>query len=152
MRSAFTLIEVITAAAIASIAGMALLQMNSNYAFLFTKLQKVSTMSEKISIVGQHADLKYKRTTKSLYDILDRTYEIDNDELRKYLKDQRFDYNERLVATITFGEEGESEEEEFSMDDTQESPAVAPLIQFELLQISIKNKKEQGMILHTRAI
>ena len=151
MRNAFTLVEVIAATAIASIAGMALLQMNTNYAFLFTKLQKVSTMSEKISIIGNHADTKYNRTSKTLYDILDRTYTIDNDDLRKYLKDQKYDYKERLVATITFGEE-EIEEEAFSMGDSQEMSADSPLIQFELIQISIKNDSEQGMILHTRPI
>ncbi len=151
MRHAFTLVEVIAATAIASIAGMALLQMNSNYAFLFSKLQKVSTMSEKISIIGNHADTKYNRTTKTLYDILDRTYTIDNDDLRKYLKDQKYNYKERLVATITFGEE-EIEEDEFSMGDSQEVSTAAPLIQFELIQISIKNDSEQGMILQTRPL
>ena len=151
MRSAFTLVEVLVATAIASIAGMALLKMNSNYTFLFSKLQKSSTMSEKISLVGHHADIKYNRTTKSLYDILNKTYEIDNDEFRKYLKDQKFDYKERLVATITFGEE-EATQEEFSMDDSEGTSAAAPLVQFELMQISIKNKEEQGVILQARPL
>ncbi len=151
MRTAFTLVEVIAAAAIASIAGIALLQMNSNYIFLFSKLQKVSTMSEKISIIGNHADIKYNRTSKTLYDILDRTYTIDNDDFRKYLKEQKFDYNERLIATITFGEEN-MQEEEFSMSDSEETSDIAPIIQFELMQISIKNNSEQGMILQTRPL
>ncbi|MEA1918825.1 MAG: prepilin-type N-terminal cleavage/methylation domain-containing protein [Campylobacterota bacterium] len=151
MRSAFTLVEVIAATAIASIAGLALLQMNSNYAFMFSKLKQSSTMSEQISLIGNHADSKYHRTSKTLYDILDRTYTIDNDDLRKYLKDKKFDYNERLVATISFGEE-EMEEEEFSMGDSQETSAAAPIVQFELIQVSIKNSETQGMILHTRPI
>jgi hypothetical protein len=153
MKKAFTLVEVVAAAAIASLAGLALLKMNANYSFLFTKLQQTSTISEKVSLVGHHADLKYHRTTKTLYDILNNTYEIENDDFRKYLKEQKFDYHERRVELITFGEEELGEDEAFGeMDTGEDMSAVAPLVQFELMQISIKNRKEQGMILQVRTL
>ncbi len=151
MRNAFTLIEVLVATVIATVAGAGLLQLNSNYTNLFTKINEKSISSEVVSLVGLHADIKYNKTTKSLYDILDRSYEIKNDDLRKYLKNQSFDYKEHLVETITFGDEGQ-EEEEFSMGDSNEVSALAPVIQFELIDIAIKNKQLQGSILHVRLI
>ncbi len=151
MRNAFTLIEVLVATVIATVAGAGLLQLNSNYTNLFTKINEKSISSEVVSLIGLHADIKYNKTTKSLYDILDRSYEIKNDDLRKYLKNQSFDYKEHLVETITFGDEGQ-EEEEFSMGDSNEVSALAPVIQFELIDIAIKNKQLQGSILHVRLI
>ena len=152
MRSAFTLVEVLVATVIATVAGAGLLQLNSNYTHLFSTIKDKSVISEVVSIIGLHADIKYNKTTKSLYDILDKTYDIENDDLRKYLKDQSFDYNEHLVDTITFGEDDLGDEEEFSMDDTQETSALAPIIQFELIDISIKNKTKRGSILDIRLI
>jgi prepilin-type N-terminal cleavage/methylation domain-containing protein len=152
MRSAFTLIEVLVATVIATVVGAGLLQLNSNYTYLFSKIKDKSLSSEIVSIIGLHADVKYNKTTKSLYDILDKTYDIKNDDLRKYLKDTSFDYRETLVDTITFGEDGSESEEEFSMGDSQETSAVAPVIQFELIDVSIKNRDLQGSILQIRLI
>lgn len=152
MRSAFTLIEVLVATVIATVAGAGLLQLNSNYTYLFSKIKDKSVGSEIVSIIGLHADIKYNKTTKSLYDILDKTYDIKNDDLRKYLKDEKFDYSEHLVETITFGEDGEKQEKESGMDDTQETSALAPVIQFELIDVGIKNKNLQNSILHVRLV
>lgn len=151
MRSAFTLVEVLVATVIATVAGAGLLQLNSNYTNLFIKIKEKSVSSEVVSLVGLHADIKYNKTKKSLYDILDRTYEIENDDLRKYLKDQSFDYTENLVETITFGDE-DFEEEEFSMGDSQDVSALAPIIQFELIDVAISNEELRGSILHVRLI
>lgn len=151
MRSAFTLIEVLVATVIATVAGAGLLQLNSNYTNLFVKIKEKSVSSEVVSLVGLHANIKYNKTKKSLYDILDRTYEIKNDDLRKYLKDQSFDYSENLVETITFGDE-DFEEEEFSMGDSNDVSALAPIIQFELIDVAISNKELRGSILHVRLV
>jgi prepilin-type N-terminal cleavage/methylation domain-containing protein len=153
MRKAFTLVEVLVATVIATVAGAGLLQLNSNYTYLFSSIKDKSVISEVVSIVGLHADIKYNRTKKSLYDILDDTYEIENDDLRKYLKNQSYEYKEHLVDTITFGEDELGEDkEEFSMDDTQETSAMAPIIQFELIDVNIKNKTQRGSIMDIRLI
>ncbi len=153
MRSAFTLVEVLVAVVIATIVGAGLLQLNSNYSNLFGQIQKKSSSSEVMSIFGLHADLKYNRTDKTLYDLLEDDYEIENDDLRKYLKDQKFAYTEHLVDTITLGEEELGGEfGDYSMDEGSETSALAPVIQFEILDIVFKNKEMQGAILHVRPV
>ncbi len=156
MRKAFTLIEVLVATVIATISGMALLQMNSNNTHLFKQIQYRSSNSEPISIIALHSDKKYHRTTKSLYDILDNTYDIKNDDLRKYLKDAKIDYTEKVIEIITFGEsEMDEESQESQMRDKsevmeKEMSTSAPIIQFELVQIVIKNEESKNAILTAR--
>ncbi|MEA2111647.1 MAG: prepilin-type N-terminal cleavage/methylation domain-containing protein [Campylobacterota bacterium] len=150
MKSGFTLIEVLVATVIASIAGMALLQMNSNNTHLFKQIQYRSSNSEPVSLIALHSDKKYNRSTKSLYDILDRTYDIKNDDLRKYLKDYKIDYNEQLIETIKF-DEAESDDSESDYI-SEESDASAPIIQFELIQIIAKTEQGQNAVLTARLV
>jgi prepilin-type N-terminal cleavage/methylation domain-containing protein len=153
MRSGFTLIEVLVAAVIASVAGLALLKTNGSNTLLFTKLMGYSRASEELSLVGVHADKRFNRTTKSLYDILDRSYDIVNDDLRKHLKSVKYTYNETLVDTITFGEEGVKENDESQEEGAEEDVAAGvPLIQFELIRVSIKNDSLHGSILKVRPL
>ncbi len=154
MRSGFTLIEVLVAAVIASVAGLALLKTNGSNTLLFTKLMGYSQASEELSLVGMHADKRFNHTTKSLYDILDRSYDIANDDLRKHLKSVKYTYNETLVDTITFGEDGVKDNDEPQEEGVEEEGAAAavPLIQFELIRVSIKNDSLHGSILKVRPL
>ncbi len=153
MRRGFTIVEVVVAAVIATIAGVGLLQMNSNYTHLFNRITEKSTSSEILSIVGLHADQKYHHTSKTLDDLLNDTYQIDNDDLRKWLKDTKVDYSEHLVETITFGEEELGGEfGDYSMDESVETSALAPVIQFELIEVHIESKELSGSILHVRPV
>jgi len=153
-RKGFTLIEIMISVAITSIVGMALLTMNNNTLHLFTKIQNSSDITEQLSLIGSHGDVKYNRTDKTLYDILNKTYQIDNDEARQYLENIKYAYNEKIVDTITFGEDGslEDENEQEESSNREELGEQAPLIQFELVQISIKNKQKKGYILQVRPI
>ncbi len=151
MRKGFTLVEVVAAAAIAAIAGIALLQMNSQSMFLFSRLKRTSAVSEALSIVGNHADKRFNHTTKSLYDLLGDTYRIDNDDLRKYLQNTKYDYVETVVETISFGMDDNMTEE--PLDETQmQDAAAAPIIQFELVQTGIRNDKTHGAVLTARPL
>ena len=58
-------------------AGIALLQMNSQSTFLFSRLKTTSTISEVLSLVGHHADIRFNHSTKSLDDILNRPVVLD---------------------------------------------------------------------------
>ena len=152
MRFGFTLIEVLVASVIASVAGLALLKTNSSNTLLFTKLREYSHASEEISLVGAHADKRFNHTTKSIYDILDKSYDISNDDLRKYLKSTKYTYNETLVETISFGEneiKDDADKQDEMLDDVD---AGAPLIQFELIRVSIKSDSLHGSILKVRPL
>lgn len=153
MRSAFTLIEVVAAAAIASIAGIALLQMNSQSTFLFSKAKQTAMVAERLSIVGNHADARFAHTTKSLYTILGDTYRIENDDLRKWLDAQRIDYEERLVDTIRFDsdDDGSGSDEPMTYEEEADA-AAAPVLQFELIQVSMKQDEDHGAVLITRPL
>jgi prepilin-type N-terminal cleavage/methylation domain-containing protein len=149
MKHAFTLIEVLVAAMIASIAGMALLQMNSNNTHLFKQIKQRSSTSETMSLIALHSDKKYNKTTKSLYDILGDTYDIKNDDFRKYLKATPIDYSEQLVETIRFDDAQSSEESDVKNEGTDTS---VPVIQFELIQLIAKTKEGQNTILTARMV
>ena len=156
MRSGFTLVEVIAAAAIAAIAGIALLQMNSQSMFLFSRLVETSEVSETLSLVGNNADKRFNHTTKSLYDMLGDRYPIENDALRKYLQEKKYDYSEKVVETITFGaddmgEPGDGAEETFTDEEVQDA-AAAPIIQFELVQVAIRDDRTHGAVLLARPL
>lgn len=152
MRAAFTLVEVIAAAAIASIAGIALLQMNSQSTFLFSRLTETAGAAETLSLVGNHADKRFNHTTKSLYDLLGDTFDIQNDELRKLLQEQKYDYNENVVETVSLGSDmNASVSEEYSEEDRADA-ANAPVIQFELIQVAIKRKGMHGAVLTARPL
>jgi len=152
MRSGFTLIEVLVATVIATFAGLALLQVNSSNTLLFSKLQGLSESSEELSLIGAHADQRFNRTTKSLYDILDREYDITNDDFRKYLKEVKYDYKESLIDTIVFGENDMDSETEALYENDLENNANVPLLQFELLKITIRNDESHGAILKIRSL
>ena len=154
MRPGFTLIEVLVASVIASVAGLALLKTNSSNTLLFTKLMGYSQASEELSLIGAHADKRFNHTTKSHYDILDRSYDIINDDLRKHLKAVKYTYNETLIDTISFGEEGVKEDDKEVQEEATETDgaAGAPLIQFELIRVSIKNDSLHGAILKVRPL
>ncbi len=157
MRAAFTLIEVLIATIIASIAGMALLQMSSNNMHLFKQIQYRSSNSEMLSLIALHNDKKYNRTSKELFDLLDNTYDIQNDDFRKYLKEIKIEYNEKLVELITFGasetstQESEVAEQEMSSSQEQMSD-MAPVVQFELIQILVKHSEGNSAILTARPL
>lgn len=152
MRSGFTLIEVVAAAMIATIAGIALLQMNSQSGFLFSRLTEKAAAAERLSIVGNHADPRFNHTTKSLYDLLGGMYAIENDELRRYLEKEKFDYSEQKIETAGFDTDAMPEVGEQINDAQLQDAAAAPVIQFELMQVGIKNSSTHGAVLVVRPL
>jgi len=159
MRGAFTLIEVLAAVAIASIAGIALLKMNSSHLFLLGKLQNYSVINEVLAVGAMHNAVTYNRSDKTLYDLLEADYTIGNDDLRQYLKSQKYTYTETVADTITFdagmfsSDMNASEEMEKSDNAAvEEAAAAAPLIQFELVKITLKDGTRHGSILQIRSM
>ncbi len=159
MRNAFTLIEILIAVAIASVVGLTVMKSSDNIMMLFSRLQHNATMSERLSIFGAHGDIKYNHTEKELYDLLRDNYTIRNDEFIKQLKAIKYTYNESIVETITLGEDGTMQsnlEQNISnrMNDTLSDamPEEAPMIQFEIVGIYVKDSENKGFIYQLRAI
>ena len=158
MRSGFTLIEVLAAVAIASIAGIAMLKMNSSNLFFFDQLRQYSQIQETLSIAGFHGTKSDDRSDKTLYAMLETSYTIDNDDLRHYLKSQTYSYSERVVDTVSFDsdalfseEDGGTQTETVSEVDMEKAASV-PLIQFELVAVTLKDKTKHGTILQVRTM
>jgi prepilin-type N-terminal cleavage/methylation domain-containing protein len=153
MRPAFTLVEVLAAVAIAVIAGAAMLKMNSSNLFFLGQLEQTSLMTENLAVAAFHADKSLQRSDKPLYDLLRDSYPIENDDLRAYLKSQRYRYTETLVDTISFDTgtltEGAESGEEFNARDIEAAGAVPP-IQFELIQVTLSAERQHGSILTIR--
>lgn len=151
MRRGFTLVEVLIAVVIVSIAGIALLKMNSANLFFFTKLKNYAQMQEVLAIAGLHGSNMYKRDDKSLYDILEPHYTIDNDDLRKYLDSQTYRYDESVVDTISLDSStlsGDSAEQN-ATDDI--GGGTTQQVQFQLVKIVLRNKQNHGSILQLRS-
>ncbi|UFS62158.1 prepilin-type N-terminal cleavage/methylation domain-containing protein [Sulfurimonas sp. HSL-3221] len=155
MRPAFTLVEVLAAVAIAAIAGAALLKMNSSNLFFLGQLEQTSRMTEDLAVASLHADKRFHRSDKTLYDLLRDSYTIENDDLRAYLKSQQFRYTETLVDTISFDTgmltEGAETGKEFGARDIEAAGAVPP-IQFELIQVTLSAERRHGSMLTIRPI
>lgn len=157
MRSAFTLIEVLAAVAIATIVGAAMLKMNSSNLFFLGQLKQSSQISEDLAVAALHADKRFNRSDKSLYDLIGDAYIIENDDFRRYLKAQNYRYTERVADTISFdtammsGGEGETDGDEASFETADvEAAAAVPLIQFELIAITLTTDRRHGSILQIR--
>lgn len=146
MRNGFTLMEVLVAVMIASLVGMALLQMNAQSIHLFDRLRQTTKMTEVTAVAAIHADKRFHKTDKTLYDLLDDSYDITSDEFRKFLKDHKYSYQETVLETVTFGEV----EEAAAMTEEEAIAQEEAMIQFELIQVTIKDKLAHAALLIAR--
>ncbi|MEJ2500805.1 MAG: hypothetical protein P8Y65_06735 [Campylobacterales bacterium] len=155
MRSAFTIIEVLAAVAIATIVGAAMLKMNSSNLFFLGQLKQTSQVSEDLAVAALHADKRFNRDDKSLYDLMEGAYAIDNDDLRRYLKTQNYRYTESVADTISFDTgmmTGSEEDDNGNEAANVEAAAAVPMIQFELISITLASDKRHGSIMQIRPI
>lgn len=100
MRKAFTLIEVLVASAIISIVALALLQTHSHNTKLIRYMKTQYHTKELFSLVLLNADEKWHNSQKTLYDIIPKKFQINDDDTRKWLKDKSFDYLHDELSSI----------------------------------------------------
>ncbi len=100
MRRAFTLVEVLVAVTIISVVVIGLLSSNATNAKLSKKLSNQYRHKEQFSIVLLNANERFHNREKSLYDFLATKFNIKNDELRRWLKEQKVSYIDKDFATV----------------------------------------------------
>ncbi len=119
----FTLIEVLVSVVILSVVAVGLFDVSSkgkqNYIFLKekTKFDRLS------SLPLMHNDQKHHNKDKTLYDFIRYDYNIDDDDLRKYLKSKKVNYTHKEVST--FKPLDDKASEEFKEEQAEEDPDAA---------------------------
>lgn len=117
MTKAFTLIEVLVSVMILAYVGTALLQMSSNSKHNFMFLKNKSEFDRLASIALIHNNQKFHHKDMTLYDFIKDDYADIDDELRKYLKDIKVNYNHEEVSTFnplegSIDDQNQSQEQE----------------------------------------
>jgi len=110
MTKAFTLIEVLVSVMILAVVGTGLLQISTNSKQNFIFLKEKSKFDRLASIAFIHNNQKHHHKEITLYDFIRDDYEKIDDELRKYLKLYKVNYNHEEIST--FNPLGESIDEQ----------------------------------------
>jgi len=97
---AFTLIEVLVSVMILAYVGTGLLQISSNSKHNFMFLKNKSEFDRLASIAFIHNDQKFHHKDVTLFDFIKDDYTNIDDELRKYLKEIKVNYNHEEVSTL----------------------------------------------------
>lgn len=100
MRKGFTLIEVLVAASIIAVVGLALLQTHSNNTKLINRMSGQYHIKDEFSFVLLNAQTKWDGSTKSLYDIISSKFTIKDDETIKWLKNKKVSYDQDELSSI----------------------------------------------------
>jgi len=128
-KQGFTLIEVLVSVVILSVVAVGLFDVSSkgkqNYIFL-----KEKTEFDRLSSLAlMHNDQKkYHNKEKTLYDFIRYDYNIDDDDLRKYLKTKKVNYRHKEVST--FKPLDDKASEEFKEEQAEEDPDAAEVASF----------------------
>ncbi len=109
-KKAFTLIEVLVSVVILSTVAVMLFEISTNSKSNFSFLSKKGDFTTLSSIPLMHNDQALHNSEKNLYEFIRDDYDIKDDELRKYLKEQKVHYDHAEFST--FEPLGSSEDED----------------------------------------
>ncbi len=99
-KKAFTLIEVLVSVVILSTVAVMLFEISANSKSNFSYLAKKGDFTTLSSLSLMHIDQKYHNSEKDLYEFIRDDYDIKDDELRKYLKEQKVHYDHEEFTTF----------------------------------------------------
>jgi len=115
-RRGFTLIEVLISVALLSVAASAIFALSTSQKRVFEFSKERFQVSALSSVIYQNYDEKLDKSTKDIYEIIKSRYSIDNDDIRRYLKDKKATIKKNLYKNSYFlaslGEDEESDNEE----------------------------------------
>jgi prepilin-type N-terminal cleavage/methylation domain-containing protein len=94
----FTLIEIIVAVLISTLAAMAVLSVGIQSAKVSDRLKKRAAISAPLSIAALHGKLEFSGTERTLESFLMNAYAIDYDPLKEYLNSRQIYYKEEITG------------------------------------------------------
>ncbi len=122
-KRGFTLIEVLVSIVILSVVAVGLFDVSAkgkqNYIFLKEKTE----FDRLSSLAFMHNSQKLHNKDKTLYDFIRYDYNIDDDDLRKYLKTKKVNYTHEEVST--FKPLDDKASEDFKEEQAEEDPNAA---------------------------
>lgn len=112
MKKSFSLVEILIAAAIISVVGLALLQSGANNTKLINYMNEKKEMRELFSIVLLNSNEEWHNREKRLYDFVEKKFNIDDDDIRRELKDIKIDYKDDEFSKLNLFGDSDSEMED----------------------------------------
>ncbi len=140
-KKAFTLIEVLVSVVILSTVAVYLFEISSNSKHSFSYLSKKGEFTTLSSLPLMHGEYKFNNSDKELFEYVRYSYDIKDDDLRRYLKQQKVHYEQDEFATFSPFSEGE---EEIPQDQEQNQSMANFTIVFD--KIKIDNKKQSTFV------
>jgi prepilin-type N-terminal cleavage/methylation domain-containing protein len=122
MSRGFTLIEVLVSIIILSVVVVGLFEISSNNKNNFMFLTNKNEFDRLSSLAFIHNDQKHHNSDKELYELIRADYTIDDDDLRKYLKEKKIHYtHEEFTIFNPLDDSSEDEGSESSQEDKNET-------------------------------
>ncbi len=108
-KKAFTLIEVLVSVVILSTVAVLLFEISTNSKNSFSYLSQKAGFTTLSSLALMHNDSKYHNSDKTLFEYIRYDFDIKDDELRKYLKEQKIHYFQEEFSEFSPFSEGDKE-------------------------------------------
>lgn len=138
-KKAFTLIEVLVSVVILSTVAVMLFEISTNSKSNFSFLSSKASFTTLASLPLMQNDIKYHNSDKTLFEYVKYDFDIKDDKLRKYLKNQKVHYDQEEFTTFSpFDNEDEKSSEDLEDGNTEEN-----VMKFSIIfdKIIISNKQ-----------
>jgi prepilin-type N-terminal cleavage/methylation domain-containing protein len=109
-RQGFTLLEVVIATLIGSIAAIAILNIGLQSSKLSSEIKKRDAISAPLSIAALHGKKDFHNLERTLESMLSGAYAIDHEDLKRYLQEHKALYTEEIVERYDITAEAEGYE------------------------------------------
>lgn len=108
-KKAFTLIEVLVSVVILSTVAVLLFEISTNSKNSFSYLSQKASFTTLASLSLMHNNPKYHNSDKALFEYIRYSFDIKDDELRKYLKEKKVHYTQEEFTTFSPLSEGDED-------------------------------------------
>jgi len=137
MKKSFSLVEVLIAVALVSIAGLSLLETKINTTYTLGLIDNRLEINKVASLLFSKIDRELHKEEKTLEEFTKESYSIDDDELRNYFSEKEFLYLQRKIDFLYFADEDEMNKDS-NYENYQES---------QLRNDEAKDQMQQGFLI-----